>query len=178
MINGEIIKSTQTELLSHPDLTLQARKAHLFPGLNNALLSIGTLCNHGCEATFNDKSLRIKNKQSGNIIMRGTRDQHTNLYMFNLTQKEKLMTESTTPDKYFAGSAYNCKSKSTLVDYHHVFLWRPTQYGWGKAITKIFFTSCPGLSLDLVHKHLTKKINRNCAPPATSERPQINTGKG
>ena len=51
--NGEIITSTHTALLSHPDLPLQARKAHLFPGLNKALLSIGTLCYHGCEATFN-----------------------------------------------------------------------------------------------------------------------------
>ena len=43
------------------------------------------------------------------------------------------------------------------MDYHHSSCWRPTQYGWGKAITKNFFTSWSGLSLDLVHKHLTKK---------------------
>ena len=89
--------------------------------------------------------------------MKGTRDTRTNLYMLNLNQKKKLMTESTTPDKYFAGSAYECKSKTTLVDYHHAFWLRPTQYGRGKEITKSFFTSYPGLSLDLVHKHLTKK---------------------
>ena len=41
--NGEIITSMHTELLSHPDLPLKARKSHLFPGLNKALLSIGTL---------------------------------------------------------------------------------------------------------------------------------------
>ena len=107
--NGEIITSTQTALLSHPDLPLQARKAHLFPGLNKALLSIGTLCDHGCEATFNEKSVRVLNKWSGKFIMKGTRDPRTNLYMLNLTQQKKLMTESTTPDKSFAGSAYNCK---------------------------------------------------------------------
>ena len=49
--------------------------------------------------------------------MKGTQDPHTNLYMLNLTQQNKLMTESTTPDEYFAGSAYECKSKATLVDY-------------------------------------------------------------
>ena len=67
------------------------------------------------------------------------------------------MTESTTPDKYFAGSAYECKSKNTLVDYYHASCWSPTHSGWGKSITKTFFTYWPGLSLDLVHKHLTKK---------------------
>ena len=66
--NGEIIASTHTALLPHPDLQLQARKAHLFPGLNKSLLSIGTLCNHCCEATFDDNSVRINNKQIGNIL--------------------------------------------------------------------------------------------------------------
>ena len=41
--NREIITSTHTALLSKQDLPIQARKAHLFPGLNKALMSIGTL---------------------------------------------------------------------------------------------------------------------------------------
>ena len=80
--------------------------------------------------------------------MRVTQDIHTNVYMLNVTQKKKLMTESTTPDKYFAGSAYECKSKIALVDYHHASCWSPTQSGWGIAITKQFFTSWSGLSSD------------------------------
>ena len=43
------------------------------------------------------------------------------------------------------------------MDYHHASFLSPTHSGWGKSITKNFFTSWPGLSLDLVHKHLTKK---------------------
>ena len=31
-------------------------------GVLCALLYIGKLCDHGCEATFNDKSVRTKNK--------------------------------------------------------------------------------------------------------------------
>ena len=89
--------------------------------------------------------------------MEGTRDPHIKLYMLNLTQQNKLMTESTTPNKYFAGSAYECKSKSTLVDYHYSSCWRPIQSGWGKEITKKVFTSSQGLSFDLVHKYLSKK---------------------
>ena len=52
--DGEIITSTHTSLLYQQDLPIQERKAHLFPGINKALLSIGTLCDHGCEATFNE----------------------------------------------------------------------------------------------------------------------------
>ena len=106
MPNGEVIKSMHTALLSHPDLPLQARQSHIFPGLTKALLSIGTLCKYGCEATSNDKSVHFKNKQIKNIIMRGTQYARTNLYMLRLTHQKKIMTESTTPDECFAGSAY------------------------------------------------------------------------
>ena len=160
-----------------PRPTTSSQTSTFFSGLNKALLLIETLCEHGCESTFNDTSVHIKNKKSGKTIMRGKRDAHTNLYMLSLTQKNNLMTESTTPDEYFAGSAYKCKSKKTLVDYHHASCWIPTHSGWGKAITKDFFTSWTGLSLDLVHKHLTKKIHHAWEPPATAEGPQTHTSQ-
>ena len=119
MPNGEIITSTHTALLSQQDLPIQARKVHLFPGPNKDLLSIGTLCDKGCKATFDDKYVLILNKFSGKVIMKGTRDTRSNLYMINLTQQNKLITEFTSPHEYFVGSAYECKSKGTLVDYHH-----------------------------------------------------------
>ena len=73
--------------------------------------------------------------------MKGTREPLSNLYMLNPTQRNKLMTEFTTPDEYFAGSAYKCKSKSTLVDYYDASFWNPNQCIWVKAITENFFTS-------------------------------------
>ena len=72
MPNGEIITPTHTELLSHHYLPIQARKAHLFTGLDKALMFIETLCDQVCEATFNDKSVLILNKGSGKNIMKGT----------------------------------------------------------------------------------------------------------
>ena len=69
--------------------------------------------------------------------MRVKQDARTNLYMLNLTQQKKLMTESTTPDEYFIGSAYKFKSKITLVDFHHASCWSPTHYVWGKPIKNI-----------------------------------------
>ena len=120
-------------------------------------VSIGIFCEHGCEATFTNKSVHIKNKQSERTIMGGTRDARTNLYMLSLTQRNNLMTEPKTTDKYFSGSAYECKSKKTLVEYHNASCWSPTHSGWGKEISKKFFTSWPGLSMELVQKHLKKK---------------------
>ena len=89
--------------------------------------------------------------------MGGTIDVRTNMNMLSLTERNALMTEPKNPDEYFAGSSYECKSKKTLVDYHHGSCWSPTHSGWGKAIAQKFFTSWPGLSVDLVQKHLKKK---------------------
>ena len=65
MQNREIITSTQTAILSKQDLFIEAPKLHLFPGINKALISIGILCDHGCQATFDDKSVLILNKGVG-----------------------------------------------------------------------------------------------------------------
>ena len=155
MPNGEIITSTHTALLSKQGLPIKARKTHLFPGLNRALLYIGTLCNHVFQSTFDDKYVLIFKKWSGKVIMKGKRDPRSNLYMLNLTHKIKLMTEFKTPDEYFVGSAYECKSNITLVDYHHVSCWRPTQSVSsmsGKVIIKGTIDSCSNLyMLNLTH---------------------------
>ena len=106
MPNREIIMSTHTDLLSKKDLTIEARKAHLFPGLNKALFSIEIFCDHGCQDIYNDNTVLILNNGSGKVMMKDKRDPLSNLYMLNLTQQNKLMTEFQTPDEYFSGSVY------------------------------------------------------------------------
>ena len=167
MLNREIITSTHTSLLSKKYLPIQAQKSHLFPGLVKALLSTGTLCDHGCQAIFYDNYVIIFNKRSGKVIMKWKRDPRSNLHVLNLTHQNKLITEFTTPDEYFAGIVYECKSKGTLVDYHRASCWIPSKYGWGKAITKNFFFYWPGLSSDLVQNYLTKKNNHTWSPSTT-----------
>ena len=41
--------------------------------------------------------------------MKGKRDQLSNLYVLNLTQRNNLMLEFQTPENVFAGSVYECK---------------------------------------------------------------------
>ena len=115
MPNREIFTSTHTALLSKTDLPIEVQKEHLFTGLNKGLLSIGTFCDHGCQEVFDDKILLILNKGNGKIMMKGKRDPLSNMYIFNLTQRNNLMTEFQTADKYFPGSVYECKSKGTFA---------------------------------------------------------------
>ena len=67
---------------------------------------IGTFFDHGYQAIFDDKTVLIINKGSEKITMRGKRHPLLNLYMLNLTQRNKLMMEFQTPEEYFAGSVY------------------------------------------------------------------------
>ena len=106
MPNGETITSTHTDLIYKQDLPIAARKANLFPGLNKALLYVGTFCDNGRQAIFDDKNVLIPNKGSGKVMMKGKRYPRSNLYMLNLTHSNNPMTEFTTPDEYIAGSVY------------------------------------------------------------------------
>ena len=65
MPNREIITSTHMALLSKKYLPIESRKAHLFPGINKAFLSIGNFFDNGCQAIFYDKTVLIVNKGGG-----------------------------------------------------------------------------------------------------------------
>ena len=54
-----VITSTHTALLDIPQLPMKARRAHLFPDITHALLSIIMLCDQGYMAIFDDEHVYI-----------------------------------------------------------------------------------------------------------------------
>ena len=158
MPNGEVITSTHTALLPCTNIPLAARKAHIFPGLKTALLSIGTFCDHGCTATFTQGNVTITNTATGTVLMKGRRCPQSRLYMLKLNNNQQsVMTEQPFPEIDCANNVHECTSKQNLVDYLHASAWSPTTSGWKKAISKGFFTTWPGLTNQLVQKYLSKK---------------------
>jgi hypothetical protein len=64
-----------------PQLPQDARRTHLLPGLtHSSLVSIGKLCDEGCEATF-DKNKVVVSKDKMPVLT-GTRDTRTGLWRF------------------------------------------------------------------------------------------------
>ena len=59
MPNGDIITSSHIALLPQHNLLDEARKAHIFPGLQKTLISIVTLCDNNCIAVFDEKRVTI-----------------------------------------------------------------------------------------------------------------------
>ena len=63
MTKGEIITSTHIALLPQQNLLDKARKAHIFPGLQKPLISIGTLCDKNCITVFNEQRSQYMTKR-------------------------------------------------------------------------------------------------------------------
>ena len=105
LLNGEIVHSSHTSLLKETELRLQARKVHIFSGLKNkALLSIGTFCDNGYIAVFDNKAVNIINKTTSKVIMHGGRDKIIGLYMIELEANTQMMTEYNLPDILYANN--------------------------------------------------------------------------
>ena len=177
MLNREIIHSTHTALIHHKNLPIEAREVHVSPDLKNrALLSIGTPCDNGCIAVFDDTCVRIINKTTHEILMKGGRDIRTGLYILELKPNND-MVEPAVPGNLFANSIYEYKSKQNLIMYLHQACWSPSKRTWITAIKRNAFTTWPELTASLVDKYLLKsestvkghlkKIFKNVRPTGT-----------
>ena len=103
----------------------KARKAHIFPGLQKPLISIGTLCDNNCIAVFDEKRVTIYDKTTRQIVMQCHRDPKTKLYIINMTAPMRKMTEQHIPDTLRANHLYEKKSKQELTLFYHAACFSP-----------------------------------------------------
>ena len=76
------MQSTHTVLLPFPRLPLAARRAHVFPALQNkALLPIGQLCDSNFTAVFHDSQVQLSNDDT---TLTGHRDPSTGIFYIDL----------------------------------------------------------------------------------------------
>ena len=154
--NGEIITSSHIALLPQHNLPDKARKAHISPGLQKPLISIGTLCDNNCIAFFDEKRVTIYDKTTRQIVMQVHRDPRTTLYMINMTAPLKSMTEQHIPDTFRSNHVYEAKSKQELTLFYHAACFSPTKRTFVDAIKRNDFASWPGLTVEIVNKHLPR----------------------
>jgi hypothetical protein len=81
--DGGTMRATHTAELPIKALPYAAQQAHLFPALSSgALLSIGQLCDHGCQAIFNASTVNIiKNHK---LILQGQRNLTNGMWVIQL----------------------------------------------------------------------------------------------
>ena len=145
--NQATMQSSHTGLLNLPALPLQARKVHLFPKLaSGSLLSIGQLCDAGCQATFDRHHLRIY--YNNKVIMQGTR-QPNKLWTIDDTTHHSLnaVSESAqTPTTHTMNSVIDAPTAAERVAFLHKSLFSPTLSTLAKAIQAGFLTTFPTIT--------------------------------
>ena len=134
----------------------KARKAHIFPGLQKPLISIGTLCDNNCITVFDEKRVTIYEKLMGQIFIKGHKDPNTTLYMIIMAAPLRAMKEKHIPDTLRANHVYETKSKQELTLFYHAACFSPTKRTFVDAIKRNAFAYCPGLTVELVNKYLPR----------------------
>jgi hypothetical protein len=162
--NGATMRSTHTALLPFPEMSLAARQSTVFPALGNrALLSIGQFCDDGFDVNFTSSDVRISKNDT---LISGQRDSRDGLYYIDLASTDAVHSRVprpiSTPSlptlsiKSAALNAYAMTTKRDLILYLHRAAFSPVVSTWTEAINAGFFTTWPGLTSDLVRKHLPK----------------------
>ena len=158
--NNAIITSKQEGTLPIPNVPLTATKAHTFEDLHcSSLLSIGQLCDADCSALFTRESLKVYNK-SKDLVLTGQRNQNDGLWDVNLSSLKSAPPVSLpmyTTASLNAVLRYD-KTKSELAAYLHAAAGYPTKSSFITAIKNGNFLTWPGLTPELISKHLLPSI--------------------
>jgi hypothetical protein len=151
MPNGTTIQSSHTCDLLLADLPPQERKAHILPGLvHNSLISVGKLCDSGCDITFTQEQVTVS--RDGTCVMYGSRDPRSRLWRVDL--KKKFETKNVQ-----CNHAHDKSHQKDLSNYLHAACFSPVKLTWITAIKNGHSTSWPGLTEHAVEKHLYKSTS-------------------
>ena len=165
MPNKQRIRATHSCTLNLPDIPEAARQGHIFKELAHPLLSIGMLCDNGCTAVFTKKKVKIL--LNNKTILQGNRCPRTKLWCLPLqmpssTPPTNISFPTTSNECLFnagpqiAASAYHTSTKADHVQFLHATCGYPVPSTWTTAIDNGQFTTWPGLTSELVRKHLPK----------------------
>jgi hypothetical protein len=181
LLDGGTIRATHTTKLPIKALPYAARQAHLFPALSSgALLSIGQLCDHGCQAIFNASTVNIiKNHQT---VLQGQRNPTNGMWVIQLPahdgdapptpapspnkpiacstsdQTTNAVLTTPAPKQAIACSAIEHKTKADLVTFLHAACFSPATSTFLRAVKAGYFATWPGLTPELITKHLPKSL--------------------
>jgi hypothetical protein len=145
--NGSIMYSTHVAKLDLPHLPATARQVHIVPDLaSHTLVSIGQLCDAGCDVTFNATAVTVK--YNNLLVLQGNRTATTRLWHFDVPTP----TPPPIPNEH-AMSAVGSATPAELVAFAHASLFSPSLSTLAIAIKKGFVNNFPGLTKKSLTKH-------------------------
>ena len=155
------VTSTHQGHLPFSNLSKHATKTEVFPDLHHSLISLGQLCDDDCLVLLHKKKLIAA--KDGKIVLTGDRNQYDKLWDIPLPQRQSspkpISKHVPLPKKHSLNVILRKdKTKSDLVQYLHAACFSPTTSTFLQAIQKNFLLSWPGLTSELVKKHLPTSV--------------------
>ena len=146
--SGDTMQATHKDTIPlSPHIDLKAQTGHILDSLQTGLLvSIGKLCDDKCVTIFTKNNVFIT--KNGMKLIKGHRTRPTGLYTIPCPQ----------PIQYANSAIRNCKTRTDLAHFLHGAAFRPTQSSFLRAIKQGHFNTWPGLTAQLITKHLPKAI--------------------
>ena len=146
------ITTTHVGMLPYKhSLSTKAITANVLPNLHSAsLISLGQLCDDNCDVNLNKTSIRVD--KNNKTILRGVRNYTDGLWDIHIPTNIQNKRQS------LAVIIQKNKSNKDLINFYHAACFSPTVATFYKAIKKGNFQSWPGLTPELVLKHLQPSI--------------------
>ena len=151
--------STHEAELDLPQLPLAARHVHIVPSLStHSLLSMGQLCDSGCEVTFTAKHVDVR--LDSKILLTGTRSPDTGLWHLSLTNPPDT-TDHVQPDPPLLHHSFAAVASTTpadLVAFAHASLFSPALSTLKSALDRSYLPDFPGLTSAALTKYPPQSI--------------------
>lgn len=123
--NGAFLTTEGTGTLNLPSLPEKATEAFFLPGLeHNSLISIGTLCDAGCTATFDKQSITIRNCKN-EVVLKGNRNPTTKLWQLPLYDNKNTVNKTDDVKLQLATTVLHKHPIKYLVTHMHACLFSP-----------------------------------------------------
>lgn len=154
LADDSTMQATATGILPlTTELTTNAKSAHIFKELKSPLLSLGQLCDDGCEIKLS--STKLTALKNNNIILQGYRNHHDGLWDVPIPQQQLKLSNTKQYSKQKANIIIRKdKTKMELAQWLHASCGSPQKSTFIKAIKKGNFLSWPGLDANLINKQL------------------------
>lgn len=164
--NNHIMAQSHHGSVPIPDMPTSAKAVNIFPDHSyKPLLSLGQLADAGY--TFHGDKLHLILTHSHHKDLIATRCPSSGMYLLSLTAPHSALpvparppcsARSTDSDSFLSNNAFSMTTKPDLAIFYHRAVFSPVPSTFIAAINKGFFSSWPGLTADLISKHLPKSL--------------------
>jgi len=144
--SGAVLHSTHEADLNVPGLPLSARHGHVLPGLvSQPLLSIGQLCDAGCNVAFTASTVTIRYQDT--VILQGSRTPASKLWELDIRPPTPV------PPAAHAHAAIGGASPADLVAFAHAALFSPALSTLEVALQRNFVPPFAGLTAATLRRY-------------------------